>query len=143
MPEILIYFLCGLAASAVVGLVFYYVMGGPSEAAARRVFGEQTGRLWGRSFRIMMFLMALIGGLSTQWYGCEGYKDYGHIAADRRLMLEKSTTQVTSAMSYAKWFVVLAAGVGAVAVAVLTPRKESVRPAGRIEPANDHSPQHE
>ncbi len=143
MPEILIFFLSGLAASACVGLVFYYVMAAPSDAAARHVFGQQTGRLWGRSFRIMMFLMALIGGLSTQWYGCDGYKDYKAIAADRRLMFEKSTTQVTSAMSYAKWFVIMAAGVGAVTVAVLAPRASLVRPAASVEPSNDNPPQNE
>lgn len=138
MPEILIFFLSGLAASACVGLVFYYVMAASSDAAARRVFGHRIGALWGRSFRIMMFLMALIGGLSTQWYGCDGYKA---IAADRRLMFEKSTTQVTTAMSYAKWFVVMAAGVGAVTVAVLAPRASSVRPARRVVSPNDNPPQ--
>lgn len=125
MPEILIFFLGGLAASAVVGLVFYYLLAAPSDAAARQVFGQQTGAVWGRSFRIMLLLMALVGGLSTQWYGCDGYKDYQHIAADRRRMLEKSTTQVTSAMSYAKWYVLLAAGVAALTVAALQPRRQA------------------
>lgn len=128
MPEILIFFLGGLMASAAVGLAFYYLIGPASDHAVRRVFGERTGPLWGRSFRIMMFVMALIGGLSTQWYGCDGYQDYKTVAADRGLMFEKTTTQVTGAISYAKWFVILAAGVGAVAVALLTPRRPAPGP---------------
>lgn len=130
MPEILIFFLCGLAAAGLVGLAFYYAIGGPSEAAARRALGERTGPMWGRSFRMLLILMALVGGLSTQWYGCEGYQDYEYVASDRRLMFEKSTQQVSSAIGYAKWFVIVAAGLGAIVVAIVAP------PAGPNKPVN-------
>ena len=66
-----------------------------------------------------MFLSIMVGGLSTQWYGCGGYNDYQAIARDRRLMFEKTTEQVAGAIDYGRTFVLLAAGVSAIVVAVL------------------------
>jgi hypothetical protein len=124
MPEILAFYFGGLLASGVVAVVFYYALGGPLAALAQSVFGTRTGPLWGRASRIFLVVMVLVGGLSTQWYGCSGYGDYRSIAASRRLMLEKSTTQVASAITYGKTFVIFVAGVGAITVALLARRSD-------------------
>lgn len=123
MPEILWYFLGGLMVSAAVGFVFYFAIGGASQAATQSAFGGKTSPLWGRSFRLLMFLMILVGGLSTQWHGCGGYSDYKDVAADRRRMFQKSTEQVVGAIDYGRWFLIGAAGVGAITIAVLARRQ--------------------
>ncbi len=64
----------------------------------------------------------MVGGLSTQFHGCGGYSDYKSIAGDRRLMFEKSTNQVASAIGYGRGFIVFAAAVAALTIAVLARR---------------------
>jgi hypothetical protein len=125
MPEILIFYFGGLLASSAVAVVFYYVLGGPIAALVQAVFGSRTGAVWGRASRIFMVVMVLTGALSTQWYGCDSYGDYKTIAADRRLMLQKSTDQVAGAITYGKTFVIFAAGVGAITVALLARRSDA------------------
>ncbi|MBI2826472.1 MAG: hypothetical protein HYX69_17480 [Planctomycetia bacterium] len=122
MPEILAFYLVGLCLAAGVGLAFYYGIGDSIEAVVERVFGPRIGPLWGRTVRIQVVLMALVGGLATQFYGCGGYSDYKAVAQDRRLMLEKTTTQVASATDYAKWFLIGTAGISALVIAALPSR---------------------
>src|SRR5262245_59521862 len=122
MPEILAFYLAGLCLAAGVGLVFYYGVGQSMAAVADSVLDPRIGHLWGRAVRIQVFLMALVGGLATPFYGCGGYSDYKAVAQDRRLMLEKTTTQVASATEYAKWFLIGTAGVSALTIAVLSRR---------------------
>jgi hypothetical protein len=124
MPEILVFYFGGLMASAVVAIIFYYTIGGSIAAVVKVVFGRRTGAVWGRTSRIFLLLAVLVGGLSTQWYGCSGYSDYKSIAADRRLMFQKSTEQVAGAMTYGKTFIIIAAGVGAISVALLNVGKD-------------------
>jgi hypothetical protein len=85
----------------------------------QKLFGQRAGHLWGRSFRMMTVITALVGGLSTQWYGCGGLTDYERLEKDRQLMFQKSTEQVAGAINYSKNFLVFAAGLGAVAFAIL------------------------
>ena len=123
MPEILIFYFGGLLASAVVAVVFYYVFGGSMSMLAEAVLGRRTGAVWGRTTRIFLLVSVLVGGLSTQWYGCDGYSNYKSIAADRWLMFQKSTDQVAGAITYGRTFVIFAAGVGAITVALLGGRR--------------------
>jgi hypothetical protein len=133
MPEILIYYLGGLLASAVVAVVFYYVIGGSISTMVQAVLGPRTGAVWGRSTRIFLLVTVLIGGLSTRWYGCDGYSHYKALAADRRLMLQKSTDQVAGSIQYGRTFIIVAAGIGAITIAVLR-RGEPRQPGSRVEP---------
>ncbi len=125
MPEILVFYFGGLLASAVVALVFYYAIGGQISTLTQTVLGRRTGAVWGRTTRIFLLVTVLVGGLSTQWYGCDGVGHYKSIAADRRLMFQKSTDQVAGAITYGKTFVIFAAGIGAITVALLGGRPES------------------
>ncbi len=119
MPTFLWFYVAGLAASVAVGFAFYFTLGGCVVPTLSKLFGERAGHLWGRSFRMLVVTFALVGGLSTQWYGCEGYADRGAVERSREVMFEKSTDQVASAISYVTWFVVAAAGLGAIMFATL------------------------
>ncbi len=122
MPEILIFYFGGLAASALVALAFYYAIGGPIAVVVHRALGGRAGEVLGRTTRLFLLMTVVVGGLSTQFHGCGGYSDYKSIAGDRRLMFEKSTNQVAGAITYGKDFIVLAAAVGAITIAILARR---------------------
>ncbi len=124
MPEILMFYFGGLLASAVVAVVFYFSIGGSITRLVQSVYGRRTGAVWGRSARIFLVVTILIGGLSTQWYGCDGYSDYKSIATDRRLMFQKTTDQVSVSIVYGKTFILAAAGIAAITVALLARRTE-------------------
>ena len=129
MPTFLWFYVAGLAASVGVGFVFYFTLGGCVVPTLSKLFGERAGLLWGRSFRMLVVTFALVGGLSTQWYGCEGYADRKAVERSREVMFEKSTEQVASAISYVTWFVVVAAGLGAIIFATLwRGRNETAQP---------------
>jgi hypothetical protein len=106
-------------ASIAVGFVFYFTLGEFVAPTLAKLFGERAGQVWGRSFRMLVVTIALVGGLSTQWYGCEGYADRKAVERSREVMFEKSTEQVASAISYVTWFVVGTAGLGAIMYAML------------------------
>ena len=119
MPTFLWFYVGGLTAALVVGFIFYFVVGAYCGPLLRKLFGDQGGYLWGRTFRIMLVTSALVGGLSTQWYGCRGYEDYADIERSPKRMFQKSTEQVASATDYATGFLLLAANVAVIAYAVL------------------------
>ncbi len=119
MPTFLWFYVAGLGAALVVGFVFYYAVGAYCGPVLERLFGQRGAHLWGRSFRMMIVTCALVGGLSTQWYGCGGYTDYDRVEKDRQAMFQKSTEQVAGAINYARNFLVVAAGIGAVVFAFL------------------------
>ena len=118
MPTFLWFYIAGLTLALLVGISFYYVIGGHAAPLFESLFGKKAGYLWGRSFRLMLVASALLGGLSVQWYGCS-YSDYDYVAENRRVMVEKMTEQLSGAMDYATWFLVIAAVVGALMYAVL------------------------
>ena len=119
MPEFLWFYVLGLSLAAVVGGVCYYVVGAAVTPLLHALFGEEAGRLWGRSFRFMLLATAMIAGLSVQWYGCNGYTDYARVAESRGVMIEKSTEQVAGASLAVKQFLIFSAAIGAVSFAVL------------------------
>ena len=118
MPTFLWYYIGGLSLALIVGMVFYYVIGGHAAPLFESLFGKKAGYLWGRSFRLMLVASALLGGLAVQWYGCS-YTDYHSVAEDQRVMAEKMTEQVSGAMEYATGFLVIAAVLGALMYAAL------------------------
>ncbi|MBI3466810.1 MAG: hypothetical protein HY000_27675 [Planctomycetes bacterium] len=119
MPTFLWFYVGGLMAALVVGFIFYFVVGAYCGPLLQRLFGDQGGYLWGRTFRIMLVTSALVGGLSTQWYGCHGYEDYADVERSPKLMFQKSTEQVGSATNYATGFLLIAANVAVIAYAIL------------------------
>jgi hypothetical protein len=119
MPTFLGFYLAGLALSFGVGLVLYYTIGGRCTRLLQKLFGDNAGYLWGRTFRLTLITLAMVGGLTTQWYGCHGYTDYEAVKHDPRVMFQKSTEQVTGAISYATTFLAAFCAVAAVAFAVL------------------------
>lgn len=131
MPTFLWFYVAGLTGALAVGFAFYYLLGAYCGPMLEKLFGQRGATLWGRSFRMFVVISALVGGLSTQWYGCHGYTDYKKVETNRRIMVQKSTEQVASAISSASGFVVLAAGISAIAYALLWRGRG---PAGTILP---------
>ena len=125
MPTFLWFYVAGLTASLVVGFIFYYALGSSCVAFFQKVFGERAGELWGRTFRLMLVTTALIGGLTTQWYGldCHGNIDYKAVASDPRLMFQKTTEQVGGATDYPRILLLVVANVGVITYAVLWRKK--------------------
>lgn len=133
MPTFLWFYVAGLAASLGVGFVFYCLLGPYCAPMFQKLFGDRAGQLWGRTFRMLVVTTALVGGLSTQWYGCHGYDDYQQVEKNPRVMFEKSTEQVAGAIHSASGFVLLAAGMSAIAYALLwRGRKEEENPKHKI-----------
>jgi hypothetical protein len=121
MP-ILVYYLAGLALSLAVGIVCYYVVGFAAVPLWQALFGEQSAPMWGRLFRMTVVIVALVGGLTSKFYGCGGPADYDAVSGDHRLMIERTSGQVSGALDYSAQFLLLAAGTAAVAFAVLRAR---------------------
>ncbi len=123
MDAFLWFYFAGLAVAALVGEVFYLVIGPYATPFFARLMGEKSGHLWGRSFRLMVVVMALVGGLSTQWYGCGGYTDYSAVKDDPRIAFQKATEQVAGALRYADNFVIIMAALGAISLAIVMRRR--------------------
>ena len=119
MPTVLIFYLSGLVLSTLVGFALYAVIGGHVTPLLSAIFGKESGYLWARSFRILLVVTALIGGLSVQWYGCGGVTNYGAVASDPREMARKTSEQVSGAASHAARYLLGAAILGAVTFAVV------------------------
>ena len=119
MPTFLWFYVGGLTAALAVGFVFYFAVGAYCGPLLRNLFGDEGGYLWGRTFRIMLVTTALIGGLSTRWYGCSGYTDYSAVASSPKLMFQKSTEQVAEGTKYTTGFLLLAANLTVIVYAVL------------------------
>jgi 5,10-methenyltetrahydromethanopterin hydrogenase len=89
---------------------------------------------------MLVVTIALVGGLSTQWYGCEGYADRKAVEQSREVMFEKSTEQVASAISYATTFVIMIAALLAITYAILwRGRDVPTRPHAAAAPTRDSS----
>ena len=86
MSPILLYYLAGLTAALIVGIVCYYVVGFAAVPLWTALFGAESGPMWGRLFRMSVVMVALVGALSTKFYGCSGPTDYAHVARDHRLV---------------------------------------------------------
>ena len=119
MPLFMWFYLAGLTLAFGVGVVLYFTVGSQAIPLFRSLFGARIGYLWGRSFRLTLVACAMLGGLATTWHGCEGYSDYQHVAEDKSVMLQKASEQVAGAMSYAVYFLVFVATLGAVMYSVL------------------------
>jgi hypothetical protein len=119
MPLFMWFYIAGLCLALGVGIIMYFVVGGHAMPLFRALFGARVGHLWGRTFRLTLVASAMLGGLATTWHGCEGYSDYGRVAQDKGVMLQKTTEQVASAMSYAVFFLIFVATLGATMYSVL------------------------
>ena len=62
--------------------------------------------------------MALVGGLSTKFYGCSGPTDYAATARSHHTMLALTSEQVAGSLSYSMQYLALAAAVGALAFGI-------------------------
>ncbi len=118
MQPILVYYLAGLCAALVVGAVTYYVVGFAATPLWESLFGTPAASMWGRLFRISVVSVALVGGLSTKFYGCGGPTDYDAVARDHRRMLQLTSEQVSGSLHDSAQYLLLAAAAGALAYAM-------------------------
>jgi hypothetical protein len=117
MPPILLYYLGGLAAALTVGIVCYYVVGFAATPLWDSLFGSQAGPMWGRLFRLSVVTVALVGALSTKFYGCGGPTDYDAVARDHRLMTQHTSEQVSGSLYDTAGYLLFVAAVAALAFA--------------------------
>jgi hypothetical protein len=113
------YYAAGLTAALAIGVVGYYVVGFAATPLWEALFGSQAAPMWGRLFRMSVVTVALVGGLSTKFYGCGGPADYDAVARDHRLMLERTSGQVSQSLSDTSQYLLLVAAVAAMVFAVL------------------------
>jgi hypothetical protein len=117
MPPILIYFLTGLLLSLAIGFLCYFVLGYAAVPLFAKVFGDESGAMWGRLFRVMLVTVALCGGLTVKFYGCSGPTDYNAVAQSRESMLRHTAAQTSKAFDYEVTFLLLFAAAAAIALA--------------------------
>ena len=108
----------GLSLALVVGIVCYCVAGPTATPFLTSLFGRRSGPMWGRLFRISLVSIALVGGLSTKFYGCGGPSDYGAVARNHETMLVLTSEQVSGAATYSTIYLVVAAALGALAFGI-------------------------
>jgi hypothetical protein len=120
MQPILLFYAAGLTAALIVGVVCYYVVGFAATPLWEALFGPQAAPLWGRLFRMSVVTVALVGGLSTKFYGCGGPADYVAVARDHRLMIERTSSQVSQSMGDTSRYLLLVAAVAAIAFAAIS-----------------------
>jgi hypothetical protein len=118
MSPILLYYLGGLAAALIVGAVAYFVVGFAAAPLWESLFGVHAGPLGGRLFRISVVIVALVGALSTKFYGCGGPRDYDAVARDHRLMLQRTSEQVSGSLFDTSQYLLLVSAVAALAFAL-------------------------
>ena len=123
MPPILTYYVAGLTVALAIGIVCYYVVGFAATPLWQALFGADSGRMWGRLFRMSVLMVALVGALSTKFYGCGGPTDYERVAQDHRLMLELTSAQVSGSLLESARYLAIVAGVAALAFAVMRARR--------------------
>jgi hypothetical protein len=107
-----------LAVALAIGVGCYYAVGFSAGPLLKTLFGEQAGRMWGRLFRMSVVTVALIGGLSSKFYGCGGPTDYDGIAHSHPHLFSLTTEQVASSLQYSLQYLLVAAAVGAAAFAL-------------------------
>ncbi len=120
MPPILLYYLGGLAAALAIGSLGYYVVGFAATPLWESLFGSQAGPMWGRLFRLSLVMVALVGALSTKFYGCGGPTDYDAVARDHRLMAQHTSEQVGGSVDGMVQYLLLVSGVAALALALVS-----------------------
>jgi len=118
VTPILLYYLAGLALAVTVGIVCYYVVGFAAIPLWQALFGPESGAMWGRLFRMSVVMVALVGALSTKFYGCSGPTDYTHVARDHRLMLELTSQQVSGSLFDTARYLAVVAAVCAIALGI-------------------------
>jgi hypothetical protein len=118
MPTILIYYMVGLSLALVVGIICYYVVGLPATPFLSSLFGKRGGPMWGRLFRLSLVSIAVVGGLSTKFYGCSGPTDYAAVARNHQTMLALTSEQVSGSLSYSVNYLLVAGAVGALAFGI-------------------------
>lgn len=131
MSPILLYYLAGLTAALIVGIVCYYVVGFAAVPLWTALFGAESGPMWGRLFRMSVVMVALVGALSTKFYGCSGPTDYAHVARDHRQMLHLTSQQIAGSLDSAALYLIFVAAVGGLAFAVLRGWSGRVASGGR------------
>jgi len=118
MQPILIYYLAGLSIAMAIGMTCYYVIGHGATPLLRMLFGPQAAAMWGRLFRISLVTIALVGALTTKFYGCHGPTDYDAVAKSHDLMLERTTSQVAGSLESCIRYLLFTATLGAIAFGV-------------------------
>lgn len=118
MQPILIYFAAGLTISLVIGIACYYAVGHAAAPLLKAIFGERGGAMWGRLFRMSVVTIAVVGGLSSKFYGCGGPTDYDEIANNHAILLARTSDQVSSSLAYSLHYLLIAAAIGALAFAL-------------------------
>jgi hypothetical protein len=118
MPVILIYYVSGLSLALAIGAACYFVVGHSATPLLHDLFGHQAAVMWGRLFRISVVTVAVVGALTTKFYGCGGPTDYDAVANNREFLLERTTAQVAASLDSTVQFLLLAATVGTLAFAI-------------------------
>jgi len=115
MPTILAYYLAGLTIALAIGVICYYVVGHAASPLFRALFGAAAGRMWGRLFRISVVTIALVGALTTKFYGCGGPTSYADVAKSHERMFERTTSQVAGSLESCVQYLLVMAALGAAA----------------------------
>lgn len=135
MPPILLYYLGGLAAALAIGILGYYVVGFSATPLWESLFGSQAGPMWGRLFRLSLVTVALVGALSTKFYGCGGPTDYDAVARDHRRMAQRTSEQVSGSLDGMVQYLLLVSAVAALALALVRIGRYSSCRSSVCEPA--------
>jgi hypothetical protein len=106
-----------LGLALTIGIVCYYVVGFAATPLWQALFGRESGAMWGRLFRMSVVTVALVGALSTKFYGCGGPTDYERVARDHRLMLELTSEQISGSLFDCARYLLVVAGIAAIAFA--------------------------
>jgi hypothetical protein len=125
ISPILIYYAAGLSIALFIGTICYYYVGHAATPLFRTLFGAGAGQMWGRLFRISLVTIAIVGALTTKFYGCGGPTDYAELAKDHERMLERTTSQVAGSLQSTVQFLIFTATVGALSFAVLSSWKRT------------------
>jgi len=126
VSPILLYYLAGLALALTIGIVCYYVVGFAATPLWQALFGPESGAMWGRLFRMSVVIVALVGALSTKFYGCSGPTDYAHVARDHRLMLQLTSEQVSGSLFDTAQYLLVVAAVCAIAFGIHRARRATM-----------------
>jgi hypothetical protein len=118
MLPILSYYLAGLSIALAIGGTCYYAVGYAATPLLRVLFGAQASQMWGRLFRISLVTVALVGALTTKFYGCGGPTNYADVAKSHERMFERTTSQVAGSLGSATQYLLLTAAIGAIAFGI-------------------------
>jgi hypothetical protein len=118
LQPILIYYLAGLSIALAIGVACYYGIGHGATPLLGVLFGPRAALMWGRLFRISLVTIALVGALTTKFYGCHGPTDYAAIAKSHEQMFERTTSQVAGSLESCTRYLLFTAAIGAIAFGV-------------------------